>query len=64
VLDGTFYEQELQRVPYDPNALYKVERILKTKGKGRNKQVLVKWLGYDNSFNQWIKNKDLENINN
>jgi hypothetical protein len=64
ILDGTFYGPELQRVTYNPEELYKVETILKTKGKGKNKKVLVKWLGYNKSFNQWIKAKDIEDINN
>ena len=47
-LQGTFYEQELQKTKQDD--LYTIEKILKT---NKNK-VYVKWRGYDNSFNSWI----------
>ena len=47
-LDGTFYEQELQKTKQDD--LYTIEKILKT---NKNK-IYVKWRGYDSSFNSWI----------
>ena len=47
-LQGTFYEQELQKTKQDD--LYTIEKILKT---NKNK-IFVKWRGYDNSFNSWI----------
>ena len=51
-LDGTFYEQELQKTKQDD--LYTIEKILKT---NKNK-IYVKWRGYDSSFNSWI-NKNM-----
>ena len=51
-LQGTFYEQELQKTKQDD--LYTIEKILKT---DKNK-IYVKWRGYDNSFNSWI-NKNM-----
>ena len=49
-LKGTFYENELQKV-IKPDDVYEVEKILKKRGRGRNVQYLVKWLGYPNKFN-------------
>ena len=46
-LQGTFYEQELQKTKQD---LYTIEKILKT----NKDKIYVKWRGYDNSFNSWI----------
>jgi hypothetical protein len=37
---------------------FKVEKILQTKGRGRNKQYLVKWLHWPSKFNSWV------NVNN
>ena len=51
-LDGTFYEQELQKTKQ--NDLYIIEKILKT----NKDKIYVKWRGYDNSFNSWI-NKNM-----
>ena len=47
-LQGTFYEQELQKTKQDD--LYTIEKILKA----NNDKIYVKWKGYDNSFNSWI----------
>lgn len=41
-IKGTFYESELQKVDIDPNQTWKIEKILKSRGKGRNKQLYVK----------------------
>ena len=46
-LQGTFYEQELQKTKQD---LYTIEKILKT----NKDKIYVKWRGYDSSFNSWI----------
>ena len=59
---GTFYEPELQKIAEAPEA-YKVENVLAERSavKGRRNvvQVLVKWLGYPDSFNSWINKADL-----
>lgn len=41
-IKGTFYESELQKVDIDPNQTWKIEKIIKSRGKGRNKQLYVK----------------------
>ena len=51
-LQGTFYEQELQKTKQDD--LYTIEKILKT----NKDKIYVKWKGYDSSFNSWI-NKNM-----
>ena len=53
---GTFYERELQRV--DPPKEYRIERIIKSKGKGKKREHFVKWLGYPDSFNSWVSSAD------
>ena len=52
-LQGTFYEQELQKTKQDD--LYIIEEILKT---NKNK-VYVKFKGYSNDFNQWVNKSDI-----
>ena len=49
---GTFYEQELQKTTQE---IFRIEKIIRKRG---NKS-LVKWLGYPESFNSWVDNKDL-----
>ena len=51
-IQGTFYEQELQKTTQE---MFRIEKVLRRKG---NKS-LVKWLGYPDSFNSWVDNSDL-----
>ncbi|CAB4026797.1 uncharacterized transposon-derived [Paramuricea clavata] len=44
-LKGTFYEKELQKI-IKKDDVYKIEKILKKRGRGSNVHYLVKWLGY------------------
>src|SRR5678815_566842 len=45
-IKGGFYKQEIQKVRFNPvTHEYKIEKILATRGKGKNKQLLVKWRG-------------------
>ena len=62
VIRGFFYGPELQRVSQSDEKLFKVEKILKRRGKGKNREVLVRWLGYGPSFDQWIPFSSLESI--
>ena len=51
-IQGTFYEQELQKTSQE---VFRIEKVIKTCG---NKS-LVKWLGYPDSANSWVDNKEL-----
>jgi len=54
-IQGTFYEQELQKTNQE---VYRIEKIIRKRG-GKS---LVKWFGYPISFNSWVENKDLITI--
>jgi len=54
-IQGTFYEQELQK------ASQEVFRIEKVANKGNTKS-LAKWKGYPERFNSWVDNKELIKI--
>ena len=53
-IQGTFYEQELQRVIIDEYKVYKIEKILKKKKLRGRKMALVKWAGWGEKFNSWV----------
>ena len=62
IISGTFQEEELQKVFLTPQTVYRIEKIVSEKGKGKNKQYLVKWLGYDKKFNSYIRASELINF--
>lgn len=37
-IKGTFYQSELQKLDEDPDQLWKLDKILRTRNKGPNKQ--------------------------
>ena len=64
VIDGIFYEQELRKffssrrnsrveknLEEEP---FIVDRVIKSRGRGANKQVLVSWRGYPSKFDTRI----------
>ena len=57
-IQGTFYEQELQKTTQE---IYRVEKVVRKRTRRRDgvKEVYVKWRGYNNSFNSWIPASDL-----
>jgi hypothetical protein len=58
-LDARFYREEIQPVNVNRDTQYKIDKIIKTFGKGARKRLLVKWTGYPDSFNSIIYEKDL-----
>ena len=57
VLEGTFYEMELQKVSVPVDKLYYA--VLQRRKVGRRTEALVKWFGYHSKFNSWIDAKAL-----
>ena len=54
-IQGTFYEQQLQKTSQEVFRNEKVVKIGKT-------QILVKWKGYPESFNSWVDEKELKRL--
>jgi hypothetical protein len=63
IIKGSFYEPELLKTNQKEN-IYLVEKILKEKGKGAKKEYLIKWLGYDESFNSWEPASNIDDLKN
>ena len=51
-IQGSFYEQELQKTS---QSTFRIEKVLKRQGD----KSLAKWLGYPKSFNSWIDTKTI-----
>ena len=56
LIEGSFYEQELQKTNQET---YRIEKVLRKKKIDGKEYALVKWMGYDDKFNEWIPVKDL-----
>ena len=50
-INGSFYEQELQKTSEET---FRIEKILRWKKSGGKEIARVKWVGYDSSYNSWI----------
>ena len=56
-IEGSFYEPELQKSFQE---VFRLEKVLKQDPV--KKLALVKWKGYDERFNSWVKLSELKNI--
>lgn len=62
LIQGCFYEPELQKVETAPDKLYRVENILKKRTVRGKKQVLVKWRNWPEKFNSWVNAEAVCNL--
>lgn len=53
---GQFYAAELSKVGSD---VFKVEKIIRWRGKRPNRQALVKWAHFGDQHNSWISERDI-----
>ena len=49
-IKGTFYEPDVQKVQVSDDSLFRVEKVLKRKGR----KVLVRWKGWPAKYDSWI----------
>ena len=60
---GEFYKEELQKVAGVEDAEYEIERVMKQRMVGprnaRRREILVKWMGWPETYNSWIPEEDL-----
>jgi len=55
-IQGRFYASQLTKVNSD---IFRIEKVLKTKKSNGITQHLVKWKGYDDSYNSWVNDSDI-----
>ena len=56
VIEGGFYGNEITPVRGD---LFKIEKILRRRGRGRNRQLLVRWKHFGPHWDSWINESDI-----
>ena len=59
-IEGTFYEEELQRVMHSD--IFRIEKVLKKHTKNKKTEHLVRCSGYGPDFDSWIQSTDIEPI--
>ena len=59
VIKGGFYSNELSKIEGE---IFKISEVLRRRGKGKNRQLFVKWRDFDDSHNQWIKASDVVQV--
>lgn len=65
IIEGFFYPEELTCVNEKrmlEQQEFKIDRVLKTKGRGPKKQLFVSWVGYPEKFNSWIRASEIRNL--
>ena len=61
-IQGTFYQEELQKISVPPNKTYKIDKILKTKTVKGQRFFLVKWMGWPSEFNSYVSAKEVKRL--
>ncbi len=62
VLEGTFYEKELQEVSKTDDDLYQIDKILKRRKRNGKTEYFVSWKNYPSKFNSWVSDIHVGNI--
>ena len=62
MLEGTFYERELQRVNQSESNMSCIEKILKVRGIGKHEEHLVHWSGWPPKCDQWLPASSLKRL--
>lgn len=60
-LEGGFYRQEIQPVIKDDD-VYLVEHVIRKQRRKGEVWCLVKWKGYSQAFNSWVRQTDMEDV--
>ena len=62
MLEGTFYEREPQRDHQSEADLFRMEKILKTREKGKHVEYLVSWWGWPSKYDEWFTASSLKRL--
>ena len=59
-IDGWFYGEELQGVTKDIDSVFRIEKVIKRRRRQGQQELFVKWIGWPNKFNSWVKQADVQ----
>lgn len=61
-IEGHFYSGELTPVKYDPDALFKIEKVLKTRRRNGVLEKLVKYQSWPKKYNEWVAARSIVDL--
>ena len=61
-IEGQFYNYELVKVSVSHQVEFQIDKIVRTRNKGVIKHYLIKWRGYEETFNSWVDVTDIKRI--
>ena len=61
-IQGSFYEQELQKVKIAADHKFKIDRVISRKKVRGKAMVLVRWLGWPPKFDTWVARSDVLDV--
>jgi len=59
---GPFYASELTPVKFDPDAFFKIEKVVKTRVRRGHRESLVKYQSWPSKYNQWIPTSSIKTL--
>jgi len=62
IVEGQFYSNEPGKVTVSPETAFQIDKIVFTRNKNGIEQHLVKWKGYDETFNSWVNASGIRKI--
>jgi hypothetical protein len=62
IIEGDFYENDLQIVDKDEDSLWMVEKVIKKRKKKGITEYFVKFESWPDKFNQWVQDSDLIDV--
>ena len=61
-IQGTFYQDELQKVTIKEDQLWKIDKILKQRKRKNKTEYFVRWMYWPKSFDSWVDANDIVDL--
>ena len=61
-IQGTFYQEEIQKIKVPADKLYKIDKIISTKKVRGKRFYYVSWAGWLKQYNSYVSSKDIKHL--
>ena len=62
IIEGSFYRHEIQPITQNDDDVFLVEKIIRRQKRQGVTWMLVKWLGYLENMNSWVRQSDISKV--